>query len=175
MDVKARHVLSVELEEFKHDFILNAHTPPGQKPEFCLFGDVAVMNADSAYCYACKKEHSTAVDCDVFFSGPSCKSISYENSAMNKWANCYVDGTGCSGHTYQHGFKKAIAVKCPAVAFFENTAGVSHHVKDEQGVKQRPRIEVLGVQMHVVAVHMDIYKIRKIWYVSIFICIHLWG
>lgn len=141
--MKVRHVLSVEIEDFKRNFIVNAHTLPGETPEYCLFDDVAVMDADSAYCYTCKRKHSTQIACDVLFSGPSCKNISYENPKMSQWASCYDDGTGCSGHTYKYGFKKSIEIVNPAVAFFENTKGVADQVKDSTGKKQRPRIQAV--------------------------------
>ena len=141
--VDVRHVLSIEIEEFKREFIKRAHTIPGEEHSFCLFDDVAVMDQKDAWCYTCNKKHSTVVTCDVFFSGPSCKGISYENSNMPKWASCYSDHQGCSGHTYQYGFKQAVQVTCPAIAFFENTKGVADSVKDENGEPQRPRVEDL--------------------------------
>lgn len=148
VDVKVHHVLSVEVEEFKREFLTSAHTVPGETPSFCLFDDVAVLDKPEAWCYTCRAKHTTQVTCDVFFSGPSCKGISYENSKMPKFANCYNSHEGCSGHTYRYGFKKGIEITCPAVGFFENTKGIADSVKDEHGVKQAPRIQVGVCKKH---------------------------
>lgn len=139
--MNVHHVLSVEIEEVKRQFIIDAHTPAGQSPEFCLFDDVAMFDRSTAYCYTCCKEHSTAFDLDVLFTGPSCKNCSYEFSNRAHYADCYTTHDGTSGSTYQLGFKKAIEQMCPAVAFFENTAGVADSVKNAHGIKQRPRTE----------------------------------
>lgn len=146
VNVGVRHVFSVEIEDFKREFIKSAHTPPGNKPEFCLFDDVAILEKDTAFCYTCNREHETALDVDVYFVGPSCKNISYENPRAKEFASCYTSGDGCSGATYQLGFRHAVRVTCPAVAFFENTKGVADRVKDVNGQKQRPRIEVHWLQ-----------------------------
>ena len=141
VQVDVQHVFSVEIEEYKREFIKSAHTPPGQKPSFCLFGDVAAFEKETAWCYTCNRYHKTAMDVDVYFVGPSCKNISYENSNAPQYANCYTEGDGCSGITYRLGMKKGIEVSSPAIAFYENTKGVADSVKDCDGVKQRPRIE----------------------------------
>lgn len=46
-----RHVLSIEIEEFKREFIKSAHTVPGEQPEFCLFDDVEVLEKLVGFCY----------------------------------------------------------------------------------------------------------------------------
>ena len=157
VNVAVQHVLSIEIEHFKREFIKSAHTAPGEKHQFCLFDDVGVMNKKNAFCFTCNKNHRTDVSCDVFYCGPSCKNISYENANMQQWADCYNpendgDDQGCSGYTYKHGFKKAIEVTCPAIAFFENTKGVADSITDSNQVKQRPRVEEL------VCVHACFYE-----------------
>lgn len=141
VNVKVRHVLSIEIEEYKREFIKAAHTPPGEQPEFCMFDDVEVLEKMVGFCYICNKEHDVSMDIDAYFVGPSCKNISYENTNSSKWANCYTDHDGCSGATYRLGVKKGIEMTCPAIAFYENTKGVADSVRDPQGVKHRPRIE----------------------------------
>lgn len=142
VNVAVKHVLSVEIEDFKREFIKAAHTAPGQAHEFCLFDDVGIFAKDQAFCYTCNQIHSTSMNVDVYFVGPSCKNVSTENNKRAIYANDYVDGQGCSGETYSLGFKKGIQMTCPAIAFFENTKGVADYVKDSEGKKQRPRIEV---------------------------------
>lgn len=139
--MSVRHVFSIEIEEFKREFIKSAHTPVGETPSFCLFGDVSAFEEDTAWCYTCNKKHSAALDVDVYFVGPSCKNVSYENANFAQYANCYENYDGCSGETYRLGVLKGIETTCPAVAFYENTKGVGDHVKDAQGVRHRPRIE----------------------------------
>ena len=114
--MKIHHVLSVEIEEVKRQFIIDAHTPAGKTPEFCLFDDVAIFQRPMAYCYTCCKEHSPCVGLDVLFTGPSCKNCSYEFSNRASFADCYSTHDGTSGSTYQLGYKKAIELLCPAVA-----------------------------------------------------------
>jgi hypothetical protein len=169
VDVKVHHVLSVEVEEFKREFIMAAHTRPGEKHEFCMFDDVAVLDQESAFYYTCQKTRSTHVTCDVFFSSPSCKGISYENPKRAKWASCYTNHEGCSGHTYRYGFKKGIEVTCPAVGFFENTKGVADSVKDEYGVKQPPRIEAMGCKLF--SIYLSFFYIFIDIYIYLYICL----
>lgn len=141
VDIRVRHVLSIELEEYKRSFIQSAHTPPNESPEFCLFDDVAVMGQQEAYCYTCDCHHSPALDLDILLVGPSCKDISYERRDRNKYADCYTTSEGTSGHTYELGFKKTIELTCPAISFFENTVGVSHSTTGGDKKKHRPRVE----------------------------------
>ena len=141
VNVEVHHVLSVEIEEFKRKFILAAHTKPGKKHEFCLFDDVKIFNMQKAWCYSCEREHSVDVNLDLLLSGPSCKGNSYENKERSKYANCYATTEGCSGGTYEFGFRTAIERTCPAIALFENTVGVSHGQKDQHGVKYKPKVE----------------------------------
>lgn len=134
VNVNVKHVLSIEIEEFKREFIKSAHTIPGQPHEFCLFDDVAVLEKTEAWCYTCNRVHSTSFDLDVYFVGPSCKNISYQNPKASSFASCYTaepENEGCSGATYRLGFKKGIELFVPAVAFFENTKGVADRVKDK--------------------------------------------
>lgn len=145
VNVKVQHIFSIELEEYKREFIKQAHTLPGKKPSFCLFSDVAAFEQETSWCYTCNKLHSTALDVDVYFVGPSCKNISYENSNAAKFANCYTNHDGCSGITYRLGVKKGIELSCPAVAFYENTKGVADAVTDDAGTKHRPRIEATNI------------------------------
>ena len=106
--MSVRHVFSVEIEHYKREFIKSAHTPSGETPSFCLFEDVAGFEQDSAWCHTCGKHHSTALDVDVYFVGPSCKNISYENPKAAQYAQCYTDHDGCSGQTYRLGVLKGI-------------------------------------------------------------------
>ena len=147
---------------------MSAHTPPGEKHEFCLFGDVEAMNQTRAYCYTCQRDHSTTINCDVWFVGPSCKNISRENANAANYADCYTSGDGCSGVTYRLGCKQAIQNCCPAVAFFENTKGVAECVKNSAGEKQRPRIEVQGYENNIY-----IYRYRhknKTYFLNVDVC-----
>ena len=143
VDVSVRHVFSVEIEHYKREFIKSAHTPSGETPSFCLFEDVAGFEQDTAGCHTCGKHHSTALDVDVYFVGPSCKNISYENPKAAQYAQCYTDHDGCSGQTYRLGVLKGIEKTSPAVAFYENTKGVADHKRDTKGVAHRPRIEAI--------------------------------
>lgn len=143
VDVSVRHVFSVEIEHYKREFIKSAHTPSGETPSFCLFEDVAGFEQDTAGCHTCGKHHSTALDVDVYFVGPSCKNISYENPKAAQYAQCYTDHDGCSGQTYRLGVLKGIEKTSPAVALYENTKGVADHKRDTKGVAHRPRIEAI--------------------------------
>ena len=67
----------------------------------------------------------------------------WSKSIRKSFANCYIDGSGCSGQTYQHGFKGAIEQSAPVLAFFENIATVAEATKDEHGVPLQPLIEDL--------------------------------
>ena len=81
---------------------------------------------------------------DVFACGPSCKDISTRNSKPDR--TCYEAGSGAngtSGRTYKYGFKRAIEVLQPKLAFYENVAAVSFSTKDAK----RPLIEVVRSDM----------------------------
>lgn len=108
----------------KRQFIMAAHTPPGSKPSFHLFGDVSVFQEGSGHCFTCDRVHDAPSSVDLLFAGPSCKNLSkmFQNRAA--YADCYTTGDGESGHTYRCGVLEAILSTCPAVMFFENVLGV---------------------------------------------------
>ena len=141
VSVDVQHVLSIESEDWKREFIVSSHTIPGEKPSFCLFNDVAVLEQDEAFCHTCGKKHSTSIDLDVLLSGPSCKDNSYQKQNRTEYTDNYVTFEGTSGSTYKLGYKGAIARCNPAVSFFENTVGVADAPKDKSGVRQRSRVE----------------------------------
>lgn len=141
VSVDVQHVLAIEIDDWKREFIVSSHTPPGQKPSFCLFDDVAVLEQDEAFCHTCGKKHSTSIDLDVLLSGPSCKENSYQNMNRAQFSDNYATFEGSSGSTYKLGYKGAIARCNPAITFFENTTGVADAPKNKQGVRQRSRVE----------------------------------
>ena len=172
--MRVSHLFSVEIDDQKREFIKAAHSKPNQKPEFCLFGDVACFEQATAWCYTCNKMHSAAMDVDTYFVGPSCKNISYENANAAQYANCYMDHDGCSGVTYRLGVKQGIKVTTPAVGFYENTKGVADAVKDPSGTKHRPRIEVglyiENLHIHLKNIYIYIYCICITIYTIAYTC-----
>ena len=118
---------------------------------------------------------SVDVNLDLLLSGPSCKGNSYENKERSKYANCYATTEGCSGGTYEFGFRTAIERTCPAIALFENTVGVSHGQKDQHGVKYKPKVEAWfakkTIYFNINTLFIYIYTIHvyMIWWKNIYI------
>ncbi len=146
VDIQVEHVMAIEKEGFKREFIKAAHTYPNQKPTFHLFEDVSDIDKKSAFCYTCGKKHTVPSDLDILLSGTSCKNISYQFRGRRKYSNCYSSGNGCSGYTYNYGWKRTIEKTCPALGFFENAKGVSDWCKAEHGEKQKPRVQAFWFQ-----------------------------
>lgn len=146
VDIQVDHVMSIEKEGFKREFIKAAHTYGNQKPTFHLFEDVSDIDKNSAYCYTCGKNHAVATDLDILLSGTSCKNVSYQFSGRGEYGDCYSTGEGCSGYTYHYGWKRTIEKTCPALAFFENTKGVSDWTKNKEGERQKPRVQASWFQ-----------------------------
>lgn len=112
------HKFSVEVEPSKRDFIMAAHTDPGQKAKYHLFADVRVLFDLSGHCYTCDCVHGVPQDIDLLFCGPSCKSLSKMFNGRDAFKQCYSTGDGSSGYTYLHGLVAATRVTNPAVVFF---------------------------------------------------------
>lgn len=68
------------------------------------------FSCDITYLYCFPGKDIAVPPVDILISGPSCKMVSGENSNFNGNGDCYEDASGCSGITYQHGFKAAIEV-----------------------------------------------------------------
>ena len=126
----AQHVFSVEKHDEKRKFLMSAHCPPGEPVQFHMYSDVACFADGKAYCHTCEREHPVKHTLDMILSGPSCKNLSKENSKRMQFLECYSDGSGSSGETYQLGFKEAIKQTSPTVGLFENTVGVAECPKD---------------------------------------------
>ena len=116
-----QHVFSVEKDEAKRSFLVAAHCPRGEPVQFHVYSDVKCFVDGHAYCYACEREHPVKHTLDMLISGPSCKNVSKENANRKDFVECYSDGSGSSGETYQYGFEEAIKQTTPTVSLFENT------------------------------------------------------
>ena len=107
VNVTVQHVFSVEKDEAKRAFLMAAH----------VYSDVKCF-VDG---HAREREHPVKHTLDMLISGPSCKNVSNENANRKDFVECYSDGSGSSGETYQYGFKEAIKQTTPTVSLFENT------------------------------------------------------
>ena len=140
VDIRIRHGFSVEIDPFKRNFILEAHTPAGSKPDFHLFEDVSIFKDGSGHCYTCGHVHNAPDNVDILFVGPSCKNLSKMFEDRQSFLKCYESGEGSSGHTYLHGVLEASRATSPAMIFFENVTGVAESGK-VNGVKVAPPIK----------------------------------
>ena len=85
VDLQVEHVLSVEKDPKKLQYILQAHTSVKH-----VFDDVVVFERGMGYCYKCKQTHGLDdIDVDILACGPSCKDLSKRNSKPNQ--KCYED------------------------------------------------------------------------------------
>ena len=125
VNVAVKHDFSVEIDPDKRNFIIQAHTPAGSKPDFHVFGDVKVFHDGSGHCFTCNCTHAAPRSVDVLFAGPSCKKLSKQFTDRGSFGDCYTSGKGCSGHTYVYGVLEASRQTCPAILFFENVLGVA--------------------------------------------------
>eukprot|EP00435_Cladocopium_sp_Y103_P046636 s1070_g13.t1 len=89
VNVKVQHVMSFEIEDYKREFILDAHRAR-EDPNCHVFADVAAFSSESksAFCYTCSKEHEIPTSLDILFTGPSCKDISKCNADSNAFRDC---------------------------------------------------------------------------------------
>ena len=148
VEIRVQHVFAVENDKKKQEFLLNAHKPNGGTVEFHLWTCVSVFDHGTGHCMSCNKECRVADhQVDVFFSGPSCKDISKQNSQRKNYVQCYVDGTGTSGKTYLSGFRKPHEVVRPQLSFFENTLQVAESTHGVDGILQ-PAMTEVGVCLH---------------------------
>lgn len=72
VNIGCRHVLSVELQHQKRDYILDEHRPDH------VFEDVSCFSKGSAHCFRCCKVHDVSpatVGLDIYVCGPSCKDM----------------------------------------------------------------------------------------------------
>ena len=82
--------MSVEISPWKRQFIMDAHTPPGESCSFHVFADVKDFDNDNgmAFCFSCNTEHNIHMSLDMLWTGPSCKSLSKENTDRSSYAAC---------------------------------------------------------------------------------------
>ena len=90
VSVRVHHMFSVEIDEFKRRFILDAHRGDPDS-SFHLFSDVSMFdNVDGMhYCFACECEHKMEIDCDLLVSGPSCKNKSKMFQDRASYSDCF--------------------------------------------------------------------------------------
>ena len=138
--INVRHKFSCEIENFKREFILHAHSSTDEKPDFHLFSDVKVFTDGEGYCSVCETVHKTPTEVDVVFVGPSCKNLSKEFLDRLNFASCYSTGMGSSGYTYVHGVRATLQRTNPMLLFFENVLGVAES-QTVKGVKTPPPVE----------------------------------
>ena len=71
VSIGMRHVFSVECEEAKRQYILEAH-----KAEH-VYEDVKSISSGTAFCYRCQRDHALShQELDLFICGPSCRDMS---------------------------------------------------------------------------------------------------
>lgn len=90
VNIQPKHVLSVEIEPFKREFLMAAHTNPGEDCPFHVFADVKVFEDGKGFCYSCQTEHDANIPLDVLFAGPSCKNVSKEFIEKRQYAQCHL-------------------------------------------------------------------------------------
>ena len=110
-----------KLLQEKRDFIKRAHCETVDH----IFGDVAELVQGRGYCDIHGKQCSLP-KCDILISGPACTSISGERTSAAEFANCYTDGSGASGLTYQSGYKDMIKNTGSTLSLFENVLKVAN-------------------------------------------------
>ena len=95
VSVQVQHILSVEVDPKKRDFIMAAH---GWTSDMHLFGDVEAFASpdEEHYCFSCQKKHKLPNSLDVLATGPSCKSL----SRMNKDRSRFVGGSLEKNNTF---------------------------------------------------------------------------
>jgi len=90
--VGVHHVFSVEIDDYKRRFILDAHRNQSDpKTSFHLFSDVSMFENTNAkhYCYACECEHKMETGCDLLVTGTSCKNVSKMFQDRAKYSDCF--------------------------------------------------------------------------------------
>ncbi|CAE7438961.1 MDN1 [Symbiodinium sp. CCMP2592] len=136
VSISVKHVLAVELDKGKRDFLMRAH-----KPTFCLFETVDMFaKGKTAFCHTCRRVHE-APDVDVLVVGSSCKSISRMNNSRTDYQDCYQKGKGCSGSTYQNGVLQASKELAPALLFFEQVVGILDSPVQKNGKRKTPLVQ----------------------------------
>ena len=85
VSVQVQHILSVEVDPKKRDFIMAAH---GWNSDMHLFGDVEAFASpdEEHYCFSCQKNHKLPNSLDVLATGPSCKNLSRMNKDRARFA-----------------------------------------------------------------------------------------
>lgn len=141
VEVGIHHEFSCEIDPVKRQFIIDAHTVLGSKPNFHLFDDVKVFKDGKGFCQVCNCNHAVDSTVDLLFAGPSCKNLSAMFKERKDYAGCYETGDGSSGFTYQHGVLDAIKSTNPAVLYFENVVGVAQSRRLPNGEKTTPAIQ----------------------------------
>ena len=154
--IDVQHKFSAEIENFKRQFILDAHSPYDEKPKFHLFSDVKVFSDGEGFCSVCDKVHKIPTEVDVLFVGPSCKNLSKEFLKRVSFADCYSTGNGSSGYTYVHGVRAPLQRTNPMLLFFENVLGVAES-QTSNGVKTTPPVEAGCVFGKPNAIYIYIY------------------
>lgn len=173
----AQHVFSVEKNADKRKFLMSAHSPPGERVQFHVYSDVSCFADGTAYCHACERKHAVNHTVDILIAGTSCKSLSKENSRRGEFVECYSDGTGCSGETYQLGFKEAIKKTSPTVALFENTMGVAEYPRDPKDKKKKlPRaVDIVASDMSELGYIFEFQKVDSQRYLVLKGRNRVWG
>ncbi len=89
VSIEVKHVFSVEVNEQKRNFIMQAH---GMDDGTHLFGDVAIFDSPDAmhYCFSCGKSHKLPEAIDLLASGPSCKKLSKMNRYRSGYSGCFL-------------------------------------------------------------------------------------
>lgn len=89
MTIDVKHILSVEVDAEKRQFIIAAHGPD---PDMHVFGDVSVFSrpTDDHYCYSCSASHQLPASVDILAAGPSCKNISKMFSRRVDYSTCFL-------------------------------------------------------------------------------------
>ena len=85
VSVQVQHILSVEVDPKKRDFIMAAR---GWNSDMHLFGDVEAFASpdEEHYCFSCQKNHKLPNSLDVLATGPSCKNLSRMNKDRARFA-----------------------------------------------------------------------------------------
>ena len=90
-----------------------------------IFGDVSELVKGKGFCDIHGKQ-CPLPKVDLLISGPACTSVSGENVSSAEYANCYTDGTGASGVTYQAGYRDMIETTEAKLSFYENVIKVTN-------------------------------------------------
>ena len=140
--IAMRCKFAVENHPGKKEFIKAAH---GDKVEH-IFENVTCFGQNAAFCEK-EKEEVQIPEVFLLVTSPSCTNLSGQRGPDRQgFAACYekdCDGESESRETYLYGYREAMKKTKAQVSIFENVKDASHHLKDEQGVPQKPAVEVI--------------------------------